>query len=89
MAWTEITRPRYQSDGVRYGSDTTDPEWSLIEPLMPPPCERGRTRTTRLRDVVDATSASIHSPSAGSLAHLFSSGSAEDEESARSESQEI
>jgi transposase len=54
MAWTKITRPRYQRDGLRYGSDTTDPEWAIIEPLMPPPCERGRTRTTRLRDVVDA-----------------------------------
>jgi transposase len=54
MAWTTITRPRYQHDGLRCGSDTTDPEWAIIEPLMPPPCERGRTRTTRLRDVVDA-----------------------------------
>ena len=54
MAWTKITRPRYQREGLRYGSDTTDPEWAIIEPLMPPPCERGRTRTTRLRDVVDA-----------------------------------
>jgi transposase len=54
MAWTTITRPRYQRDGLRYGSDTTDPEWAIIEALMPPPCERGRTRTTRLRDVVDA-----------------------------------
>jgi hypothetical protein len=24
MAWTEITRPKYQRDGLRYASDTTD-----------------------------------------------------------------
>ena len=28
MAWTEITRPKYQRDGLRYASDTTDAEWS-------------------------------------------------------------
>ena len=24
MAWTEITRPKYRRDGLRYASDTTD-----------------------------------------------------------------
>ena len=37
MAWTEITRPKYQRDGLRYASDTTDEEWALIEPHFPPP----------------------------------------------------
>jgi hypothetical protein len=27
MAWTEITRPKYQRDGLRYTSDTADAEW--------------------------------------------------------------
>jgi transposase len=54
MAWTEITRPKYQRDGLRYASDTTDAEWSLIEPHLPPPASCGRTRETKLRDVVDA-----------------------------------
>jgi len=54
MAWTEITRPKYQRDGLRYASDTTDAEWAVIEPHMPPPAPRGRTRETKLRDVVDA-----------------------------------
>ena len=35
MAWTEITRPKYQRDGLRYASDTTDEEWALIEPHLP------------------------------------------------------
>ena len=54
MAWTEITRPKYQRDGLRYASDTTDAEWSVIEPHLPPPTSCGRTRETKLRDVVDA-----------------------------------
>jgi transposase len=54
MAWTEITRPKYQRDGLRYASDTADAEWAVIEPHLPPPACRGRTRKTNLRDVVDA-----------------------------------
>jgi transposase len=54
MAWTEITRPKYQRDGLRYASDTGDAERAVIEPHLPPPARRGRTRETNLRDVVDA-----------------------------------
>ena len=46
MAWTEITRLKYQRDGLRYASDTTDEEWAVIEPHMPPPARCGRTRKT-------------------------------------------
>jgi len=54
MAWTEITRLKYQRDGLRYVSDTADAEWAVIEPHLPPPARRGRTRETKLRDLVDA-----------------------------------
>ena len=54
MAWTEITRPKYQRDGLRYASNTTDQEWAVIEPLLPPAADRGRTRETSLREVVNA-----------------------------------
>jgi transposase len=54
MAWTEITRAKYRRDGLRYASDTTDEEWSVIEPHLPPPAARGRKRHTRLRAVVDS-----------------------------------
>jgi transposase len=54
MAWTEITRPKYQRDGLRYASDTTDEEWALIEPHLPPPASRGRTRGTSMREVVNS-----------------------------------
>ena len=54
MAWTEITRPKYQRDRLRYASDTTDAEWALIEPLLPAPGPCGRPREIKLRDIVDA-----------------------------------
>lgn len=52
--WDEITRRQYRREGLRYASDTTDAEWAVIEPFMPPACERGRPRTTVLRAVVNA-----------------------------------
>lgn len=53
--WTKITRKKYGREGLRYASDTTEEEWSVIEPLLPPPAKgRGRPRTTELRSVVDA-----------------------------------
>src|SRR6202046_259641 len=54
MAWTEITRPKYQRDGLRYASDMADAEWAVIEPHLPPPAKCGRTRETDLREVVNA-----------------------------------
>ena len=37
-----------------YRSDLTDKQWQLIEPHLPPEKERGRPRTTDLREVVNA-----------------------------------
>ena len=54
MVWTEITRPKYRREGLRYASDTTDREWAAIAPFLPPPPRRGRPRTTDLRVVVNA-----------------------------------
>jgi putative transposase len=54
MPWTEITRPQYQRDGLRYASDLTDAEWALVAPFMPPPNRRGRPRERDLREVVNA-----------------------------------
>jgi hypothetical protein len=53
MPWTEITRPHYVRQGLRYASDTTDGEWALIAPWMPPPKRLGRRRKTKLRAVVE------------------------------------
>src|SRR5260370_33652591 len=54
MAWTEITRDEYRRDHLRYASDVTDAEWSLLAPLLPVPCRLGRPRTVDLRAVVNA-----------------------------------
>lgn len=54
MSWTEITRPKYRRDGLKYASDTMDEEWALIAPHLPAPAHRGRPRTTDLRAVVNA-----------------------------------
>ena len=54
MAWTEITRPQYRRDGLRYASDMTDAEWALVEPFMPRPSRLGRPRTIDLRAVMNA-----------------------------------
>ena len=52
--WTEITRPKYERDELRYASDLTDAEWALIAPFMSPAKAVGRPRTTDLREVVNA-----------------------------------
>ena len=52
--WTETTRKKYDRDGLRYASDLTDAEWQVIEPLLPAAKSRGRPRTTRLREVINA-----------------------------------
>jgi transposase len=54
MPWTEITRTHYQRDGLRYASDFTDAEWTLIVRLLPHRRRLGRPRTTNLRRVVEA-----------------------------------
>ena len=54
MPWTEITRAEHDRGRLRYASDTTDAEWSLISPMLPPPNRLGRPRRTDLREVVNA-----------------------------------
>ena len=54
MPWTEVTRPQYRRDGLRYASDLMDEEWAVIAPYLPPPGRIGRPRKTDLREVVNA-----------------------------------
>ena len=54
MSWTEITRPHYRRDGLRYASDLTDREWGLLAPFMPERSALGRPRKVDLREVVNA-----------------------------------
>ena len=57
MAWTEITRPQYRREGLRYASDLADAEWALIEPFMPG--RRRRVASIQDRDGAVAVLASI------------------------------
>lgn len=54
MVWTPFTRADHDRSGLRYTSDTTDGEWKLIAPFMPPQPARRRKRKTDLRSVIDA-----------------------------------
>lgn len=53
MVWTETTRRKYEREGLRYASDTTEEEWAIIAAHMPPPRHRGRPREVSLRSIVD------------------------------------
>ena len=37
MSWTEITRPQYRRDDLRYASDLRDGEWLMLSPLLDRP----------------------------------------------------
>jgi putative transposase len=52
--WTDFARRQYERPGSRYATDLTDAEFALIEPFLPPPKPGGRSRTTRLREVLNA-----------------------------------
>ena len=52
--WTRKNAARYDRSKLRYPSDLTDPEWALIEPLIPPgKTGGGNRRTVIMRDVVN------------------------------------
>ena len=51
--WTTENRSRYDRNRLRYPSDLTDEEWSLVEPLIPPAKRGGRKREVVVRDMVN------------------------------------
>jgi len=51
--WTNENRARYDRSKLRYPSDLTDEEWSVIEPLIPPAKRGGNKRTVIEREVVN------------------------------------
>ncbi len=51
--WTNENRGRYDRSKLRYPSDLTDEEWSIIDPLIPPAKRGGNKRTVVVRDVVN------------------------------------
>nr|WP_144259451.1 IS5 family transposase [Methylocystis sp. ATCC 49242] len=51
--WTNENRARYDRSKLRYPSDVTDSEWTLVEPLIPPAKRGGGKRTVEMRAVVN------------------------------------
>ena len=51
--WTAENRKRYDRSQLRYPSDLTDNEWSLIEPLIAPAKRGGRKREVNVREVMN------------------------------------
>ena len=49
--WTVEQRQAHDRAGLRYPSDLTDAEWSLVEPFIPPARRGGRRRTVDAREV--------------------------------------
>ena len=51
--WTTQNRGRYDRSKLRYPSDLTDEEWTLVAPLIPPGKPGGDKRTVNLREIVN------------------------------------
>jgi transposase len=54
LMWTPTTRAQHSRAGLRYGSDLTDGEWTILEPFLPPPRPRGRKRKWTMRQILNA-----------------------------------
>lgn len=52
--WKPEHRVAAERRGLRYPSDLTDAEWTLIAPLIPPAKRGGRKRTVVVREVLNA-----------------------------------
>jgi transposase len=53
LMWTPTTRAQHSRAGLRYGSDLTDGEWTILEPFLPPPRPRGRKRKWTMRQILN------------------------------------
>ena len=51
--WTQENRHHYDRSKLRYSSDLTDEEWSLISGLIPRAKRGGNKRTVNVREVVN------------------------------------
>ena len=51
--WTDDHRRAADRRGLRYPSDLTDAEWTLIAPLIPPAKRGGRKRSVDVREVLN------------------------------------
>jgi transposase len=52
--WTAEHRRAADRRGLRYSTDLTDAEWSLVDPLIKPAKRGGRPRTVDVREILNA-----------------------------------
>src|SRR5271165_6861928 len=52
--WTPTSRRQHRRAGLRYGSDVTDAEWAMLEPVVPAAAGIGRKRAWPMREIVNA-----------------------------------
>ncbi len=52
--WTPTTRRQHSRAGLRYGSDLTDAEWTLLAPFLPAQAGCGRKRAWLMHEIVNA-----------------------------------
>jgi transposase len=54
--WTPTTRRQHSRSGLRYGSDLTDVEWTILSPFLPAEAACGRKWAWPMREIVNAIS---------------------------------
>src|SRR3989440_11387805 len=75
--WKPEHRRAADRHGLRYPSDLSDSEWTLIEPAIPPAKRGGRWREVNVREVLNAifyvlsTGCQWQAPAAESTAHSY------------------
>jgi putative transposase len=52
--WTPTTRAQHSRDHLRYGSDLTDGEWTIVAPFLPAPAKTGRPWRWSMREMMNA-----------------------------------
>jgi len=52
--WTPTTRAVHKRDALRFASDVTDVEWSVLAPLLPPASPVGRPPSWPMREIINA-----------------------------------
>ena len=52
---TATTRAQHMRGGLCFGSDATDAEWAVLEPLLPAPAAVGRPARWPMREIVNLT----------------------------------
>ena len=51
--WTPTIREQHSRSELRYSTDLTDAEWTVIEPLLAAACPHGRPRLRSMREIVN------------------------------------